>query len=294
VRELIENYKKEIEELKVMKGQGLDKKESKYAVSKIEVLVGLDESFDDAYIAKFNNWLADRVKSDYGSIAIAATSKIKLKEEKPIPPQAESWRDFLPIIPYLLLGLCILFAAYFLAKGLRRLGEGSKTIVIESSNPIALNQAISEDKIADAEEEKSHPENEVPQIERAKVLNDSNQLVGKIAFLCLELGKLVNELVRVWLTTGKEGYMKTAILVDTIVSIREKIRIENGVLPALQVPLDSDLSASYEENLAEAYRQTPQMTEDEREEYLEKIYWDLISIKTLGIQSLRRPFDCNL
>jgi len=291
VRELIESYKKQIEELKLTKEHIVEKSEPKYSISKIEVIVGLDMSFDEKYVGQFNQWLKARVLSDYGSSASALTNRIKLKEEKPIPePRINYLREFLQVLPYLLLGLSLLIAALAIGRGLKRLGEGAKSIVIEHKTPLALDGKVEEGSHEKEAKETANEDPSWPAV-RPRLEPEPDQLVRKIAFICLELGRQVNDLVRVWLDNGNDGFMKAAVLIDTIVSVREKIRLETGAIPALAIPLDSDLSTSYEENIAEAYRRTPDLQPHERIDLLEKIYWDLISLKTLGVKSLRRPFD---
>lgn len=291
VRELIESYKKQIEELKLRREHVVEMKDPKYSVSKIEVVVGLDESFDENYVRQFDRWLKARLLSDYGSTASASTNRIKLKAEKPLPEsRINFWREFFDALPFLLLGLSLLVAAMAISRGLKRLGEGAKNIVIEHKTPLALEEKVEDVPGERAEKGLGDEEPYWPAL-RPRIEPEPDQLVRKVAFICLELGRQVNDLVRVWLDNGNEGFMKAAVLIDTIVSVREKIRLETGAIPALAIPLDSDLSSSYEENLAEAYRRTPDLQEHERSDLLEKIYWDLISLKTLGVKSLRRPFD---
>ena len=45
------------------------------------------------------------------------------------------------------------------------------------------------------------------------------------------------------------------------------------------------------DQLSEAYRQAARMSLDERYEVLVKIYWDMLTVRTLGIQAMQRPFD---
>ncbi|MBO9666184.1 MAG: hypothetical protein J7501_05170, partial [Bdellovibrio sp.] len=116
-------------------------------------------------------------------------------------------------------------------------------------------------------------------------------LIKKIAFICMEIGTKTNELIKVWIDANEEGFTKTALLVDCLISAREKIMKETGAMAALRVPLEQDMISNYEEHLAESYRNIANMDDLEKLQILNVIYWDLISVRTLGIQSLRRPFD---
>jgi HAMP domain-containing protein len=296
VREIIESYKQEIDELKAFKESTKEKQESKFALSRIEVIVGLDESFSNEYVVQFSDWLTKRVRFDYSNQAIATVGRTKALPVKSLPEKGLHWRDFLPILPLFFLALGLVLAALFLARGLRKLGEGSKNFTIEHKTPLQLdqnqnvNQKVNEEikeetQVADGTDEEQIVEDELKQPP------DTENLLGKITFLCYELGARVNELVRVWLDNGGEGFLKTAVLIDTIVTFRERFIAESKVPSTLKIPLDSDLATSYEVNITEAYRQTAQLTPELRAENLNKIYWDLLSMQTLGVKAMRRPFD---
>ena len=117
------------------------------------------------------------------------------------------------------------------------------------------------------------------------------RITGKIAFVCLELGDRLNELVRVWIDSGDDGFIKTALLIDTIVNARERIMSKTGAIAPIKIPIDDQLVKMSDENLSEAYSQVSNMPIQDKVETLDRIYWDLVSFKTLGIHSLRKPFD---
>lgn len=312
VREVIDSYKKQIEELKAFKETQQKIEEPKFSVTRIEVVVGLADTYDDAYVAQFQEWLTKRVSLDYGANAIATVNKAKpLPVKEPVGP---NWRDFLPLFYYALLSLALVIAAWLLSRGLIRLGEGAKSIVIEHKNAFNLehNQRIekkAEEKLEELGDAKELPALEAAQEdeENLELLQVGEELIGKITYLCLELGKGVNDLVRFWLDNGSEGYLKTAVLVDMIVTLKEKVSAETeaanltfkqkypqetaAAIAKLVIPLDPDLASSYGVNLSEAYREAANMADDVKVEFLEKIYWDLLQIRTLGAHNMRKPFD---
>lgn len=317
VREVIESYKQEIEELKAFKETFQEPKpEPKFAISRIEVVVGLADSYDEAYVAQFNEWLSKRVKLDYGQGAIATVNKVKsLPVKEPGVPAKPTWRDFLPIIAYAFLALALVIAAWLLSRGLIRLGEGVKTIVVENKNALNIEH---NQKIEQKLEQKNDPYvsgSQLPSMildsstkdEDSVLLQAGEELVGKITYLCLELGRGVNDLVRFWLDNGREGYLKTAVLIDMIITLKEKVSAETEVannshkqkyspettsaIAAFEIPLDSDLASVYGVHLSEAYREAANMKAELKLEFLEKIYWDLLQIRTLGTQNMRKPFD---
>lgn len=315
VREVIDSYRKQIEELKAFKETQQKIEEPKFSVTSIEVVVGLSDIYDDAYVAQFKDWLTARVKKDYGANATALVNKAKPLPIKETP--GLNWRDFLPMVAYALLALSLVIAAWLLSRGLIKLGEGAKSIVIEHKNTFSvdhhqrLEQKAEEKRellgegqegagggLLDFEEDKD---------EELDLLQAGEELIGKITFLCLELGKGVNDLVRFWLDNGNEGYLKTAVLVDMIVTLKEKVSAETEAanhaqkhkypqetavaITTLKIPLDTDLASAYGVNLSEAYREAAAMTPEAKLDFLEKIYWDLLQIRTIGAQNMRKPFD---
>jgi len=303
VRELIESYKQQIEEMKAFKETAqVNKPEAKFAISRLEVILGLDSRYDEAYIRQFREWFTKRVKLDYGATAVATVNAMKDAPKKPeekIPdaakePQKRGPFDDLTFLAYLILATGLVAASWFLSVGLRKLGEGSKKLLVEHTNAVTPEQQQRQrERGTRRRDDEDDPEMIPILIDSQSTVRPAplvDELLGKISLLCMELGSRVNELVQVWLSNGTEGYLKAAVLIDSIVSVREKMRGES-LIAALRILLDADLAISYEVNIVEAYRQASQMSKDVRAEFLAKIYWDLLSIRTLGLESMRRPFD---
>lgn len=294
VREVLASYEKQLEEIRLLKEEGKETTNPKFEAYKIEVFVGLDESFDDKYVNEFKDWLANRVKLDYGAFAKSEVNRVKLDSEQGGlvnsdggPSKNDFLKFFSPIVSAFLLLIGLILLGLFVKSGLNVVGTGKKEIAMEPKGELAIkNTGVPGLDAPPSSDSAALPE-PVPRIKP----RDLEHVLGKIAFVCMELGKKVNELVRVWIDSGDEGFVKAALLIDTMLAAREKIMSETGTLPTLQIPLDSDIVDSREENLSEGYRQVSTMTDFERFGKLEEIYWDLISVKTLGLQSLRRPFD---
>jgi cell division protein FtsL len=312
VREVIESYKNQIEEMKAFRDNNKQQvDEPKFSVTRIEVVVGLSDIYDDAYVAQFQEWIQKRVKTDYGSIAVATVNKAKPLPVKEAP--GLGLRDFLPALGFGILALALVLAAWLLAHGLIRLGEGAKSIIIEHKNAFNLehNQRVeqkSEEKRDLAGEgleatggrALKHSKNE----DQQEFLQAGEELAGKIIYLYLESVQGVQDLVRFWLDNGKEGCLKTAVLIDMLVTLKEKVSVETSdtsthkftedialAISALKIPLESDSISTHGASLGDAYREAAAMNAETKLEFLEKIYWDLLQIGTLGPQSMRKPFD---
>lgn len=302
VRELVSSYEKQIEELKLKKDDKKDDK-NQFQLSLIEVTAGLDESYGDEYIKKFSSWLQTKMKAEYGSVVKTTVNKLNLKklapkedklkpDDKPeIKPEPTLWdrvKDFIPIMMAIILALSLLLFGKTIKNGLYQIASAQKTLTLESKSEWLIGAGKNAEKLLGSGKNAEDP-NQTKRI--AYATDEFERITGKIAFVCLELGDRLNELVRVWIDSGDEGFIKTALLIDTIVNARERIMSKTGAIAPIKIPLDEQLVKMSDENLSEAYNQVSNMPPQDKVEMLDKIYWDLVSFKTLGIHSLRKPFD---
>jgi hypothetical protein len=294
VRELVESYEKQIEELKILKEE-TKTEEKQYDVKKIEVIVGLDvQKYDKEFRNKFRAWLIKRVKNDYGSIASADVSELSRFTDPSESPTATednfTLKDLINLMGPVILMLGLILAGLLIWLGLRYNAKATKEMILGQNQAWSIHTLGKQEDLSNQLSES--PELREPTDVRRLTARDIDHILGKIAMVCLEIGQEgVSNLVRVWIDSGSEGITKTAILIDAILGARERIMNETGVMPELSIPIDKDIINAQEEALVEEYRKASRMNNFERFENLEKIYWDLVSVKTLGLQSLRRPFD---
>lgn len=288
VRNLVDSYEKKIEEMKVQKDQSKDGKQ--YQISSLEVFVGLDDSYPEEYGKELQKWLQTRLTKDYGHVAKASVGAIMVQDKKMPEPGGESTlmkklRPWMSVIAALALGLALLALGLLLKSGMKTIATANKPISLDQKGQLETT-ALPAPADTDANEE-------LPATGPVARLGteDVDQMIKKIAFVCLEVGAKVNDLVKVWIDANEDGFKKTALLVDCLVCAREKIMTETGALAPLRIPIEQEMIANYEEHLSEAYRSVSAMDESEKLEWMNVIYWDLISVRTLGLQSLRRPFD---
>ncbi len=186
-----------------------------------------------------------------------------------------------------IIALAMILLGLLLRSGLNAVATSAKPLQIEPKSEFKV------EELSTPTDENQEDENlpALPRAEAHTVNEDLDRLTKKIAFICLEAQEKVHDLVRVWIDSGDEGFVKTALLIDTVLSAREKILTETGSIAPLKIPLEEEIAKTYEENISEAYLQTSEMEGEEKIQWLQKIYWDLVSVRTLGLQSLRRPFD---
>lgn len=287
VRNLVDSYEQKIEEMKVKKEKDKDGKQ--YQVSSLEVFVGLDNSYSEDYGKELQTWLQTRLTKDYGHVAKSSVGAIKVQDKKMPDIMDEGFlkkiRPWASVIAALTLALALLLTGLTLKSGMSKIATAPKTLSLEQRGELTLSN-----NLPFPQEEKEKGADDAGPVTRLN--NDTvDQMIKKIAFVCLEIGNKVNDLVKVWIDANEEGFKKTALLVDCLVCAREKIMTETGALAPLRIPIEQGTINSYEEHLAEAYRHVSAMDDLSKLEIMNSIYWDLISVRTLGLQSLRRPFD---
>lgn len=305
VREVIESYKREIEALKLFKqeiGHQQEKPEPRFKITHLEVILGMDERYPDSYRQQVQSWLAGRVKMDYGPEAISSVTKIKSApspldvpkrdpEQQKEDAQKEMLKRIFALLPYVIMALSLVITGWLLSSGLKKLGLYGKR-----SDADAKGQHNTESKET-IEKRGDSPNGEPRYDAEGRLLNKPvpklAETAEKVVYLCLELGARVTEVVRVWLdsTTDANGKIKAAILIDTIIDFKKKENVDAKVRSTLILPFDDELAAAHENTMSEAYRDVGNMTNDQKAELLEKIYWDLLSTRTLGLKAMRRPFD---
>lgn len=286
VRNLVDSYEKKLEEIKIQKDTSKDGKQ--YQISALEVFVGLDESYPEDYGKELQKWLQTRLNKDYGHVAKASVGAIKVQDKKVPDPNEEGTlmkklRPWMSVIAALALGLALLALGLLLKSGMNTIATANKPVSLEQKGEMETT-ALPAPSSNESEEDTSGAVGRLG-------TEDIDQMIKKIAFVCLEVGAKVNDLVKVWIDANEDGFKKTALLVDCLVCAREKIMTETGALAPLRIPIEQEMIANYEEHLSEAYRNVSGMDESEKLEWMNAIYWDLISVRTLGLQSLRRPFD---
>jgi hypothetical protein len=299
VREILASYEKQLEELKIR--QDLLKKDDtiKYQISSLEVVVGLDETYGDEYINKFSSWLKTKMKADYGATAKTVVNKLQLTTEKKVDEEKaaeqarkdemnEKLKNFLLPIAIGLLALALIVAMMLVGRaiksGLQQMALAQKNLAIEQKGEWLLSNAAGDEENVPESLPAAVSENMTPQLER---------LFDKIACICMEINGNLNDLARIWMDAGDHGYLKTALLIDTMVSAKERVMNDPSVtaIGRVRIPLDQDLMQSRSEGLTEAFKKMTEIEDKEKYDILEELYWDLVSVRTLGVQSLRVPFD---
>lgn len=287
-RELVQSYEKQLEEIKILKENAKDKP-TQYKITAIEVHLGMTKLYDDEYVKKMEDWLRKKMTSDYGTLAKTTVGRIESVDTTAEPFEEktpeESLKDWGMPIAIAVLALVILLSTLLFGRSLNR---ALSHLGIDRSN-LKLMDGSSVDVDSESNELDG---SDLPALEPAPHALSLDQLLDKIACLCLEMTTSLNDLVRVWMDADKDGHLKVALLVDALIYAKEKLMsATHGQVTPFRIPLNMEFMRSRSDELSSAYGKMIKLSDNDKAELLEKIYWDLISVQTLGIQSLRRPFD---
>lgn len=266
-------------------------------VKKIEIIVGLSPKLGEEYKATFKPWLSTTVKGDFGNIG-----SIKVADLAPMPKE-ESTESAQPERPRVLT-FEEKFGNYQNAIGL---GVFSLILLIalllfkflpsrDMKEQVNLSLRIQEMKDSQLRLQNTTGKGaiEAKKSEKQEIQLNANLLFDyfrehqkKVALIALSSPGIADQVLDRWFEEGTEGRKKVASLVDCVLT-----HYGNN---ASNIPLSG---ASW--NLPERIKNDKELPSiftafsgyslQEKTALVEKTYWDLLSVKTLGDKLTSLPF----
>lgn len=295
IGKVIDSYEDELE--KERKKQE-EQQGPEYQIKSLDVLVGLHQKYGEEYFKAFESWISDYSKKNLFSSASVKVFKIKeAKVEKPKEPKGtgfegksiyEKLKDFQWLVGGVIALLLFLFISLFrdFLRGRRELKQ--KKLELQHLSDL-------EDKKRQAEQQESEPEDDFE--EEDEISSDGisdelyQQLCIKTTKLFASLGQGVETLLNYWLNEDRDGTEKLTILFDAVhtsmLRLEEKEAIEIGnKLRSL-----SDVYKPYMNELKDSFDSLMNIELDEHIEILKSIYWEMLKLSTLGVETIKQPFD---
>lgn len=115
------------------------------------------------------------------------------------------------------------------------------------------------------------------------LLAKSRDLTAKVGSLAFELEDQLEDLVRIWLEAGEDGHLKTACLLDTMMSFSSTSPDAGD----WEIPIPK----THERHLSRVFQTMSTLGLDKKTMLLEESYWDLLSVKTLESERPKRLFS---
>jgi hypothetical protein len=277
---LIHRYQDEIQELSTQQNTGPN-----FWVKSVQISVGLDSSLGKPYALELEKWMTKKVAADLGVKTKVFVDLIKDKPEKKENPK--SFFDYVSQLQ-LLIGLLVLALTALLLLALSKFIV-SKDTLEKHKFTAELNQNIKSkeeeakpvEELEPAEEEKLLALAETPEI----VLQKLASLQSKIFWAIHGTTQQLEKILKVWTDSGKKGFYKAACLIDILLAG------EGKDVGKFAIAWDKLIPENSRKDMREIFESMATLSAEERIEILEDVYWDIVSLKTLGAGTLETPFD---
>lgn len=282
----------------------------KYKLRRVNVFVGLSHLLDDDYKNKFQEWLTQSVRSEFGPIANSFVNTIPKapkekpevtpdkeldkelgKEKKEPPTLLEKLGQFQHAVGLAILSLFVIFAV-LLYKLLPSIDAKNKNKLTKEISEIESIKLAAQNSIRSPEPVNSEiiasPE-QTHEIELNPVVYESfKSHQNKIAFLVNNRFPMTLKLFTLWSGEGAPGKLKITATIDALLSVSEKISSMNTDFSFENLLPDS---LKNDREMTKAFKSYSKLSSQKRMEILEKSYWDIVSHMTMKEQALYLPFS---
>lgn len=272
----------------------------KLEIRRVEVLLGLDAGISSSYRRDIEEWLNKAVVADFGKLGSYKINTIRkiIKTEEPakVLTSIEKINNLQILLGFGVLASVIflgLFAhKWILSKDVKEQTQTALRIQEMKASLQAAERRDSKNLVAlpNKKEMVSDKTKELATNVGAEItLQTHHELQQKIFSLHFKMQNLTKNLFEIWFDEGEEGRFKAASFIDAILSRRSlnsdtdfKALSESVILPE-KWRKDVDF--------AQVFREFPKITLLDKNEFLEQVYWDMLSVNLLGSKTLRAPFE---
>lgn len=289
---LIRKYEDEIKELKnreaLYSSRMVAEDKPEFIVKSIEVFVGLDAAFGDEYAKELEGWIQNRLTPDFGK---AIKTNVSLLKTAPLPTISRQTpidilTKFQSLLGYALLAFAVILGTLLMkflsskdAKEQRKLTAQLQQSVKSADEAKQLTPVMEENK---------KPLLEAPTGPTAHELEAIRELHGKIIWSSSGNLDNLNGVIHGWLETGDRGLIKTACLMDVLISVSGR---KESTGRGFNLEWDKVIPNEFQKKMRDTFEEMARLSAGEKISTLEEVYWDLVSVKTLGAQSLSVPFQ---
>lgn len=257
-----------------------------FEILRIEVSLGLSEKLDKQYVDKMESWIKKRVRRDFGRRAVAKVTRIGSlpKEKVEIPPEKpKTWEDYVKdyqyLLGFLLVALSLMVGIFLLKLLPSRDANAQRKLALELNQSQKSQQALAESPGQNSKELEGNIN-----VNLMAELRTYRDLIAKVGLLTFELKERILELVSTWLENDPTGHEKVASLMDAMMSWVSQQSSEITPIPFVDIPVKE------QKRMKEVFNKMQALSVAEKKVILESVYWDLVSLKTLGVGSLSSPF----
>ncbi len=245
-------------------------------IRSLTVNVGLSETLGASVKTEVEKWMQTKLQSEFGGKSKLEVAFIKMPVQQESETKPKNWWDWLRQFQQLA-GVLVLAVAAFIGILLWRLTTSKSSVSNEGAastaqfNLNAKNENVAAPEGAGGSRSKGQPETLE---ETRKYLEEIFLYSQKINSVLPKVQNEFESLLQTWCASGADGYQK-------VVCFAEVVGKDIGRLP---IPADAT------QEVANAFAKMYDMPLKDKQSIVEKIYWDLITIINLGMDSLAQPF----
>jgi len=269
-------------------------------VKKVEVLIGISSKLGNDYKEKLNAWAAVQVKNEYGNagsfkiVDLAPLPKEESQKENPQQQRIltfdEKFGHYQNVLGFVVFGALVLLATVLLKLIPSRDTKEQLQMSLKIQEMRAAQLQLTQPNRSNALERKeSEKEKSQDQHLNANILFDNlKDHQKKVVLIALSQVSALDSAFEQWVEQGLDGRQKIAILIDSLMAYYGD--------PSMQKHGAYQLNWVFPENLkndrqiAEAFSTLGEMSLANKTALIEKAYWDMLTLKTLGVSQGKRPF----
>ncbi len=250
-----------------------------FQFKRLVVSVGLKDALPPDVKNKAESWLHRRLASEVGKMGEGTVSFIQSPQPKPSSlPESKTILDRMSELQDLI-GKLIIALAMILVVLIWKMTSRNATSDKSDVKPDIIRIENSSAELG--KEVLPLPIQTIELKEKENIAQQSAQLLDdienhkkRIHELAMKNWKYTESMLRVWCAAGDEGKLKVPLFAELV----------GQEVGNLAIPADAL------QGLLPVFNRMPEMKLDEKCALLKKIFWDLLSIVSLGPESLERPF----
>ncbi len=293
-------------------------------VTQVLVHVGLSPKLGKAYRDKFGTWLNNNIQSEFAGkgktsvteiveIESAKTAdekmpktfelkmepkSIEINVQEPTKPRPLGWEErfgqFQNFIGLSILAI-FLMITYFVGKFIPSKDVKAQVAVAEKMQEIQSAQLAESSSGGSSNSRNFDTENTAAQISVAPQLTISYESFleqqRKVAFLALSSKENMAQVTQIWLDSGEFGRSKIALVLDCVLANLGNIELAKAGNKDFSIDWTMPDSIKNDKGLSKAFQAVGSMDMETKYTMLDKAYWDLLSIRTLGANLTKQRFS---
>ncbi len=267
-------------------------------IKKIEIIVGLSPKLGEEYKANFKPWLSTTVKGDFGPIGTIKVADLapmpKDETTETVPPERprvltfeEKFGNYQNVIGFgifsLILIVGLLLYKFLPSRDIKEQINMSLRIQEMKDSQLRLQSASTKGLVDGKKTEKQEIQL------NANLLFDSfREHQKKVALIALSSPGIADQVLDRWFEEGTEGRKKVASLVDCVLTHYGN---NSSTIPLSGANWNLPERIKNDKELPSIFTAFSGYSLQEKTNLVEKTYWDLLSLKTLGDKLTSLPFS---